>query len=155
MAVVGGRLLTDLVDVTDDPACLDSTGFWAVVRPDVYQVNLTRRMSAPLPPDADVCESTTGNVFVVLDGEIVTPPLSSGCLRGITREILLGQGIGVEGDLLIGVLADADEVFLTNTLRGVLPVRRIDGHVLRPCPGPVTRHAAEVYADLVATGQEL
>lgn len=109
MAVVGGQLLTGLVDVTDDPACLDSTGFWAVVLPytgppvfarfasvrpsptwsgrpwagpdagswrtsldeyafrrgvatiraaiaagDVYQVNLTRRMSAPLPAGADV-----------------------------------------------------------------------------------------------------
>jgi para-aminobenzoate synthetase component 1 len=109
LAVVGGRLATDLVDLTDDLAALESTGFWAVVLPfegppvcarfanvraarpwpgprwcgppartwrsslseaafkegvravrdaiaagDVYQVNLTRRLSAPMPPDADV-----------------------------------------------------------------------------------------------------
>ena len=109
IAVVGERLCTDLVDVTDDPACLDSSGFWAAVVPyagaptfarfatvrparpwpgprwigpartdwsssldrsgfedgvreireaiaagDVYQVNLTRSLSAPAAPDADV-----------------------------------------------------------------------------------------------------
>ena len=102
-----------------------------------------------------LCESTTANVFVVIGGEILTPPLSSGCLPGVTRDVLLDHGIGVERDLAIRVLADADEVFLTNSLRGVLAVRVIDERTLQPCPGPLTEHAAEVFADLVATGSEL
>lgn len=102
-----------------------------------------------------LCESTTANVFVVLDGEILTPALSSGCLPGVTRDVLLEHGIGVERDLPIGVLADADEVFLTNSLRGVLAVRVMGGRTLQPCPGPLTRRAAEVFAGLVAAGSEL
>jgi branched-chain amino acid aminotransferase len=103
----------------------------------------------------DLCESTTANVFVGIDGELLTPPLSSGCLPGVTREILLDQGIGVERDLPIRVLADADEVFLTNSLRGVLAVRVIDTRMLQPCPGPLTEHAATVVDGLVARGSEL
>jgi branched-chain amino acid aminotransferase len=103
----------------------------------------------------DLCESTTANVFVGIDGELLTPPLSSGCLPGVTREVLLDQGIGVERDLPIGVLADADEVFLTNSLRGVLAVRAIDTRMLQPCPGRLTVHAAEIFDGLVAAGSEL
>lgn len=102
----------------------------------------------------NLCESTTANVFVVRDGGLVTPPLSSGCLPGVTREVLLEHGIAVERDLPIGVLAEVEEVFLTNSLRGVLPVHSIDGRALDSAPGPITRHAADVYAELVATGSE-
>jgi branched-chain amino acid aminotransferase len=102
----------------------------------------------------ELCESTTANVFVVLHGELVTPPLSSGCLPGVTRDILLAHGIGVERDLPIGVLVEVEEAFLTNSLRGVLPVHSIDGRALGSVSGPNTRRAADVYAELVATGSE-
>jgi branched-chain amino acid aminotransferase len=102
----------------------------------------------------DLCETTTANVFVVLDGELVTPPLPSGCLPGVTRDLLLEHGIGVERALPIGVLAEADELYLTNSLRGVLPVHSIDGRALDSAPGPMTRRAADIYAELVATGSE-
>ena len=51
--------------------------------------------------------------------------------------------------------ADTIELFLTNSLRGVLAVRVIDGRLLQPCPGPLTEHAADVFAALVAAGSEL
>jgi len=103
----------------------------------------------------ELCESTTANVFVGVDGELWTPPLSSGCLPGVTREVLLDNGIGAELDLRMAILSNADELFLTNSLRGVLAVRVIDGRLLQPCPGPLTEHAADVFAALVAAGSEL
>jgi branched-chain amino acid aminotransferase len=67
----------------------------------------------------ELCEATGSNVFVVLDGVVHTPPLDSGCLAGITRELVLGwcrdDGIEVvEEALPLEVLTRADEVFLTS-----------------------------------------
>ena len=69
------------------------------------------------------------NVFVVLDGELVTPPLSSGCLAGVTRALVLELTGAAEGDLPGDALDHATEVFLTSTTREVQPVGQ---------PGPVT-----------------
>lgn len=94
-----------------------------------------------------LCEGTGTNVFVVQDGELLTPPLSSGCLAGVTRALVLEWYGGREVDLPYDALATADEVFLTSTLRDVQPVVAVDG---RPAgggvPGPVTRAAAAVFA---------
>ncbi|MYW04323.1 aminodeoxychorismate lyase [Streptomyces sp. SID3343] len=93
----------------------------------------------------NLCEGTGSNVFVVLDGRVVTPPLSAGCLAGITRELVL-EWLGAEEiDVPLSVLADADEVFLTGSLRDVQGVHRIDDRTLT-APGPVTRKAIEVFA---------
>ncbi|MFI7588832.1 aminotransferase class IV [Spongisporangium articulatum] len=83
----------------------------------------------------ELCEGTGSNVVVVLDGELLTPPLSSGCLAGITRELFLewaGQeGLAVvEKDLPFDVLAEAEGVLLTSSTRGVQPLAAIDGRPL-------------------------
>ncbi len=87
----------------------------------------------------ELCEATGSNVFVVVDGVLRTPPLDSGCLAGITRELLLewcrDAGIEVvEEALPLDVLAHADEVFLTSSIKDVFPVSAVDGRVL-PAPG--------------------
>ena len=98
-----------------------------------------------------LCEGTGTNVFVVHDGVVRTPPLSSGCLAGITRELVLERVApgAVEEDLPLAVLADADEVFLTSSTRDVQGLRMIDGRPL-DAPGPVTREIAEAFAALAA-----
>lgn len=80
-----------------------------------------------------VAECTSANIFASFDGRIHTPPLTDGCLPGITREVLLelGQGRVVETPLTLDNLYEADEVFITSTTRDLLPVREIDGHTLR------------------------
>jgi len=98
----------------------------------------------------DVCEGTGTNVFVVLDGRLVTPPLSSGCLAGVTRELLLELGGVVEEDTPVAALAGAEEAFLTSSTREVQPIRAIDDRVLPAAPGPLTLDAASAYAELVA-----
>lgn len=80
---------------------------------------------------AEVAECTSANIFAANGGEVSTPPLSSGCLPGITREVLLGEihvpGIRiVEKTLRLEDLAAADEVFITSTTRDLLPVVQIE-----------------------------
>jgi branched-chain amino acid aminotransferase len=93
-----------------------------------------------------LCEGTGSNIFLVLDGEVVTPPLTSGCLAGITRELVLEWTDAREQDLPASALGDAEEVFLTSATRDIQPVSDIDGSTLFDAPGPVTRRTAEVFA---------
>jgi branched-chain amino acid aminotransferase len=80
-------------------------------------------------------ECTSANLFAAFGNEVVTPPLSEGCLPGITREVLLEEirvpGIQtIERELTLEELYHADEVFITSTTRGLLPVREIAGRAL-------------------------
>jgi branched-chain amino acid aminotransferase len=95
-----------------------------------------------------LCEGTATNVFLVRDGEVLTPPLRSGCLAGVTRALLLEWADVVEQDLPVGLLLDADEVFLTSSTRDVQPVHAVGDREL--APGPVTARLAAVFADRAA-----
>jgi branched-chain amino acid aminotransferase len=78
---------------------------------------------AIFPTTTDLlCEGTGSNVFVGIDGRLLTPPLSSGCLAGVTRELVLEVTDAVEADVHMGDFLAADEVFLTSTGRDVQPV---------------------------------
>ncbi|MGG2463518.1 aminotransferase class IV [Streptomyces sp. RGM 3693] len=92
-----------------------------------------------------LCEGTGSNVFVVLDGELHTPPLASGCLAGITRALTVAWAGAKETDLPLDVLESAEEIFLTSTLRDVQAVTRIDGRQLADGPGPVTAEAMRIF----------
>ncbi len=95
----------------------------------------------------ELCEGTGSNVFVALDGVLVTPPLSSGCLAGVTRALLLEAMPEVaEAPIPMARLADITEAFLVSTAREVQPVARIDDRPL-PAPGPLTAHARAVWSE--------
>jgi branched-chain amino acid aminotransferase len=94
----------------------------------------------------DLCEGTGSNVFYVLDGELCTPTLASGCLAGISRALLLEWYGGREVDAALDVLRDASEIFLVSTTRDVQAVSRWDDRELE-APGPVTAEAAKVWAE--------
>jgi branched-chain amino acid aminotransferase len=94
----------------------------------------------------NLCEGTGSNVFYVVDGELRTPTLASGCLAGITRALLLEWCEVREVDEPMEVLAAADEVFLASTTRDVQPVVTCDGREL-VAPGPVTRAAAATWRE--------
>jgi branched-chain amino acid aminotransferase len=94
----------------------------------------------------ELCEGTGSNVFVGVGGRLVTPPLDSGCLPGITRELVLEWLVDVvETSLPLEALAAADEAFLTSSTRDVQPVRTVDGQALPAAPGPLTTRAIEVF----------
>ena len=94
----------------------------------------------------NLCEGTGTNVFVVSAGQLLTPPLSAGCLAGVTRALVIEWAGAAEQDLPSAALAEADEAFLTGTTRDVQPIRSVDGRVLAAAPGPITRKASEVFA---------
>jgi len=104
----------------------------------------------------ELCEATGSNVFVAVDGAVRTPPLDSGCLAGITRELLLewcaADGVEVvEEALPLDVLARADEVFLTSSIKDVFPVSTVDGRPLA-APGPLTARMQQVWSAAAALG---
>ncbi|MFC5910629.1 aminotransferase class IV [Streptacidiphilus monticola] len=102
----------------------------------------------------ELCEGTGSNVFVVVGGKVLTPPLASGCLAGITRELVLEWTGAEEAELPYEVLRTADEVFLTGTLRDVQGVSRVDDREIAGAPGPVTAGVAEVFARRAAEDLE-
>ncbi|MFF9067476.1 aminotransferase class IV [Streptomyces sp. NPDC014891] len=101
-----------------------------------------------------LCEGTGSNVFVVVGGRILTPPVSSGCLAGITRALTVEWTGAQEADLPLDVLESADEVFLTSTLRDVQAVHRVDGRELSPAPGPVTAKAMRIFDEHAARDRD-
>ena len=92
-----------------------------------------------LMPDTQgrLCEGTGSNVFVVLDGRLITPTLATGCLAGVTRDLVLEWSGAEEVDVPMSALADAEEVFITSSTRDVQPVHRVDSRSL-VAPGPLT-----------------
>jgi branched-chain amino acid aminotransferase len=97
----------------------------------------------------ELCEATGSNVFVVRDGVVLTPPLESGCLAGITRELTLqwcrAAGMEVsEQPLPLEAITTSDEVFLTSSTKDVMAVHAVDDVPM--APGPVTAAAAELFA---------
>lgn len=102
-----------------------------------------------------VTESTASNFGIVARGEVLTPPCWLGLLAGITRDVLfeLGEALRIpvrEAPLTRHDLYNADEAFLTSTLKEVLSVTRIDGRAIGAGrPGPVTKQLHRAFRRLV------
>lgn len=105
-----------------------------------------------------LCEGTGSNIFVVVDGELITPTLATGCLAGITRGLVLEWTDAKELDAPLDVLERADEIFLTSSIRDVQAVSAVlseaGSRPLSPSPGPVTREVAAVFAKRSAEDPE-
>ena len=96
-----------------------------------------------------VAECTGENLFVVKNGRLVTPPLSSGALEGITRDsvITIARDLGLEvreDNLLRSDLYLADEAFLTGNAAEIVPMRSVDDREIGS-PGEITRKIQEIY----------
>jgi len=106
-----------------------------------------------LNPAGLVAECTGENIFVVRNGTIITPPLTSGALEGITQHTVtaLARDRGFEvrvGELARSDLYIAEEMFVCGTAAEVSSVNSVDDRPI-PCPGPMTRVIAEDYAKVV------
>jgi branched-chain amino acid aminotransferase len=120
-----------------------------------------------------LCEGTGSNVFLVLDGVVMTPSLSCGPLAGITRALTIEwlQETGlhvVEDEIPLSLLADADEAWLTSSTRDIHPISAIrvvpsvdtlagpleapavTERSFHPAPGPVTSQAQDIFASMAA-----
>jgi branched-chain amino acid aminotransferase len=97
----------------------------------------------------EVAECTSANIFAVKEGKVLTPPLNSGCLEGVTRGILMEvapeAGVAVVEQMLRPEdLYSADEVFISSTNRNLISVGEIAGHSI-PNPGPVCNRLNELF----------
>jgi branched-chain amino acid aminotransferase len=102
-----------------------------------------------LSPQGYVSECTGENLFLVRNGELVTPPVSAGALEGITQDTVMtiarDLGLPVRVDhMLRSDLYTADEAFLTGTAAEVVPIRSVDDRDLGE-PGEITRRIQEIY----------
>ncbi len=106
--------------------------------------------------EGHLTEATTANAWIAERGRVFTPPVAEGLLQGITRGWLLGRlperGVAVaEATIDLDRLLRADEVFLSGTVKGIMPVTMIDGKpVGSGKPGPVARRGMDLYEEALA-----
>jgi len=118
----------------DEAICLDKTGF--------------------------VSEGVAENLFIVKEGKVITPPTSTGALRGITRIAVmkLAEKLGypvIERNITPNELFTADEVFLTGTAAEITPVREVNKRVVGDGKlGPVTKRLIQQFSKLVRDPKE-
>ena len=98
----------------------------------------------------EVCEGSRTNIFAVSAGRLVTPPLSAGCLAGVTRALVLEYAGAVEASLDLSDVMTASEAFLTSSLRGAQPIASIDGITVGTDVRPHVERVSRVLADLNA-----
>ena len=105
-------------------------------------------------------EATTSNLFAVREGTVITPGLDAGILPGITRALVMAvladMGVACTERSLFDVDLDAaDELFITSSLKEVMPAVRLDGHVLGDgAPGAVTRAVRSGFAAMARRIQD-
>jgi branched-chain amino acid aminotransferase len=144
----------------NDPRALDPRAKTGNYLNNMLGLVEARRMGAEdaifLNAEGHLTEATTANVWIAEKGRAVTPPVAEGLLQGITREWMLARlpavGIPVaESAIDLDRLLRADEVFLSGTVKGIMPVTVIDG---RPAgggkPGPIARRAMQHYEEALA-----
>jgi branched-chain amino acid aminotransferase len=106
-----------------------------------------------LNPQGLVSECTGENIFCVRNGRIITPPLASGALEGITQSsvMAIARDLGYEvivGDLARSDLYVAEEIFVCGTAAEISSVNSVDDRDI-PCPGPITKSIADIYTKAV------
>ena len=99
-----------------------------------------------------LCEGSASNVFLVSKGNLITPGEESGCLPGITRQVVieLAQGLGIgisEREVRLEELLHAGEAFLTNSIMELMPLAEVNGQ--RIGRGKVTGRLMQAYKEAV------
>jgi branched-chain amino acid aminotransferase len=106
-----------------------------------------------LTSDQMLAECSGSNLFVIHNGQVSTPDLGTGILGGIARGVVLELCVANDIDckesrLGVGLLDDAEEIFITNSVTEIVPVQSIDGRQY-PLPGPATARIQELFGNFV------
>ncbi len=107
--------------------------------------------------EGNLTEASSSNVFLVSKGTLLTPALASGILQGITRRhvLQLAESHGIpthERVIKPEELLDADEAFISSTIKEILPIAHVDSKQIPCCPGPLTMRLLSLYREEVAGG---
>jgi len=109
----------------------------------------------------NISECTGDNIFIVVGGKLITPPVGAGILEGITRTVVmrLAGKLAIpvaERDIIPDQLYQADECFLTGTAAEVIAVTKVDGRTIGSGrPGPVTSRLLAAFRQYIASGENL
>jgi len=107
-----------------------------------------------------ICEGVAENIFMVKEGKIFTPPISTGALDGITRKAVMGlaERLGytvIERNITPNELFNADEAFFTGTATEIAPLREINKRLIGDGkPGPVTRRLIDEFRRMTMNPKE-
>jgi branched-chain amino acid aminotransferase len=149
-----------LVDVPlSDPRTLDPSLKTGSYLPNRRALAAARAQGADeavrLGPGGAVASGATSNLFAVIDGALVTPPLALGVRDGVTRARVRALAPdAVERAFGPEALARASEAFVTSSIRGVAPAASLAGVVGWPAPGPRAREIAEAYLAFASRGAD-
>ena len=127
-------------------AGVKSTSYAENVRGLGYAANHDASEAIFLNTAGHVCEGTGTNIFVVFGDKVITPPLTSGPLAGVTRELIMEWSTVEQGDLTLDEAKRADEVFITSSMRDVQGVEQWDDQTFGPAH-PFTRAVAATFAE--------
>lgn len=145
------------------PMAVFSAGVYAGAKMLSWAVNSTFQEKAKadgyddallLNERGEIAECTSANFFLVRTGRVLTPPLSSGCLPGVTRDVVMEivPRLGLpfaEQNLTVPDLHDADEVFISSSTREVGGVAAIGDEMKFAAPGPVTEKLENAFQEYV------
>jgi branched-chain amino acid aminotransferase len=109
-------------------------------------------------PSGLVTEGPTWNLFMVKGGQVITPPLERGILEGITRGLVLrlcakNDVAAMVREVTLEEARAADEMFITSTTRGIMPVAELDAKTFAGTPGPVTRKLRAALLESMQRGE--
>jgi len=113
-----------------------------------------------LDQNGNVSEAPGENIFIVRNGQLITPPLSSSALEGITRDAIIKVGRDLDMEVLErevtrSELTTSDEIFLTGTAAEITPIISIDGAKIgNGKPGSITKKMMNEYQDIVMSHNE-
>ncbi|MDA8278510.1 MAG: aminotransferase class IV [Actinomycetota bacterium] len=99
----------------------------------------------------NLCEGSGSNVFLLMDGELITPTLSSGCLAGVTRDLIVEYLGAKEVDTPIESLTEHrfQEAFLSSSLRETQYIEAVNGVTVATEPGPVSTEISRRFKELI------
>jgi len=153
----GIRIVRSILADPDDPLARHKTlNYWR------RRIELARAAAERadevlcVTPDGRICEGTRSNVFLVRDGRLITPGTDGPLLEGIMRRVVIEHarqhGVDVvEGPVDLAAIDSADEAFLTNSVRGILPAARLLQAEL-PAPGPLTKRLWDAILPWLESG---
>lgn len=94
----------------------------------IYSASYQSEQALILNERDEIVESSICNIYFSMNNEIYTPPLESGCVEGVVRKKLLNASKVFEKVIKYTELRQYDEVYLSNAIRGIIPVKSIDDH---------------------------
>lgn len=127
-------------------AGVKSTSYAENVRGLGYAANHDASEAIFLNTAGHVCEGTGTNIFVVFGDTVITPPLTSGPLAGVTRELIMEWSTVEQRDVTLDEAKRANEVFITSSMRDVQGVEHWDDQTFGPAY-PVTRAVAATFTE--------